>query len=303
MSLRKVEYGTPTDKCGITIHLGIQKGFFEDEGLDLTIRTVFGGPQIAEAYDNGDLEIGEMGSPPAINAIAAGRAFKIVGSGARRKAHMFFAVRKGIKSYAELKGKRIGMLGIGSCPDWIMQKILRKEGVDPQLVEFVPLLSEYPRVVDIVVEGRIDACLAQEPNISIGEHRGILDYWVPAFDEAYLPKYQWIVQIARNELIARDPDLIRRVLGCCRRSAHYAADHIDEWANIGAGLYGTTQEVMRSAIDRELPHFHLDGQIDMGGLEKSVDLQFELGGIPNAMRADDFLDLRFQPAVEQPVAV
>lgn len=303
MSLRKVVYGTPTDKCGTTIHLGIRKGIFADEGLDLSIRTVFGGPQIAEAYDSGELEIGEMGSPPAINAITAGKAFRIVGSGTRRKAHMFFAVRKGIESYKDLKGKRIGMLGIGSCPDWIMQKILRSEGVDPQLVEFVPLLSEYARVVDVVAEGRIDACLAQEPNVSIGEHRGILDYWVPAFDEAYLPIYHWIVQIARNELIERDPELIRRVLRGCRRSAHYAADHLEEWADLGAELYGTTGAVMAAAIERELPHFHFDGQIDMAGLQKSVDLQFELGGIPSAMKAEDFLDLRFQPALEEPVAV
>ena len=297
MSLQKVEYGRPTDKCAISVELGIQKGLFEDEGLDLSVRTVFGGPQIATAYDSGDLEIGEMGSPPAINAIAEGKSFKVVGSGVRRKANMFFAVRKGIKSYEELKGKRIGMLGLGSCPDWIMRKILLREGVDPELVEFVPLLSEYPKVVDIVAEGRIDACIAIEPNISIGENRGILDYWVPAFDDPYLPKYQWIVHIARIDLIESNPDLVVRVLRGCRRAAHYAADHIDEWVDIAAELYGTNENVMRSAIDRELPHFHLDGRIDMEGMQKSVDLQFELGGIPTEMNADDFLDLRFQPNV------
>jgi NitT/TauT family transport system substrate-binding protein len=240
-----------------------------------------------------------MGSPPAINAIAAGKRFKIVGSGVRPQAPMFFAVRKGIRSYADLKGKRIGMLGIGSCPDWIMQKILRSEGIDPQHVEFVPLLNRYPRVVDLVAEGEIDACLAIEPNISIGEARGILDYWTPAFAQPYLPDYQWIVHIARNELIDRDPELIRRVLRGCRRSARYAATHLDEWAEFGARLYGTTPAVMRAAIDRELPHLELNGQIDMTGLQQSVDLQYELGGIPRRMEAADFVDLRFQPALQQ----
>lgn len=45
---------------------------------------MFGGPEISEAYNNGELEIGEMGSPPAINAIASGERFKIVGSGCRQ---------------------------------------------------------------------------------------------------------------------------------------------------------------------------------------------------------------------------
>jgi NitT/TauT family transport system substrate-binding protein len=300
--LRKVEYGVPTDKCAITVRLGIERGIFAEEGLDLSVRVVFGGPQIAAAYDSGVLEIGEMGSPPAINAIAAGKKFKIVGSGVRQAAHMFFAVRKGIKSYQELKGKRIGMLGKGSCPDWIMQKILRSEGVDPQMVEFVPLLHEYPRVVDLVAEGRVDACLAVEPNVAMGEARGILDFWTPAFAEPYLPNYQWIVHIARNDLIQSNPELIRAVLRGCRKSAHYAADHIDEWAAFGAKLYGTTEAVMRRAIDRELPHFELDGQIDMVGLQKSVDMQCELGGIPRPMSASEFVDLRFQPQAEKVVS-
>jgi NitT/TauT family transport system substrate-binding protein len=300
--LRKLEYGVPTDKCAITVRIGIERGIFKEEGLDLAVKVVFGGPQIAAAYDSGELQIGEMGSPPAINAIAAGKRFKIVGSAVRQQAHMFFAVRKGIRSYEELKGKRIGMLGKGSCPDWIMQKILRSEGVDPQLVEFVPLLSDYPRVVDFVAEGKIDACLAIEPNISIGEARGVLDYWTPAFVEPYLPNYQWIVHIARDELIAREPELIRAVLRGCRRSAHYAAAHISEWAAFGAKLYGTTEAVMRAAIDRELPRFHLDGQVDMAGLQKAVDLQHELGGIPRPMKARDFVDLRFQPTLEAAAA-
>ena len=299
---RKIVYGTPTDKCAITVRLGIENGLFAEEGLDMSVRVVFGGPQIAAAYDSGELEIGEMGSPPAINAIAAGSRFKIVGSGVRQQAHMFFAVRKGIKNYGDLKGKRIGMLGIGSCPDWIMQKILRSEGIDPQLVEFVPLLKDYPRVVELVADGTIDACLAIEPNISMGEARGVLDYWTSAFVEPYLPHYQWIVHIARNELIRRDPELIRTVLRGCRRSAHYSAQHLDEWAAFGAKLYGTTEDVMRSAIDRELPRFQLDGGVDMIGLQKSVDLQFELGGIKGPMNAEDFVDLRFQPTSHEAFA-
>ena len=299
MGLRKIEYGRPTDKCAITVQLGSEKGLFEAEGLDLSMRTIFGGPQIAEAYDSGDLEIGEMGSPPAINAIAEGKKFKVVGSGVRRKANMFFAVRKGIKSYEELKGRRIGMLGIGSCPDWIMQKILRSEGVDPNLVEFVPLLEDYPKVVDFVADGSIDACIAIEPNISIGEDRGVLDYWVPAYADPYLPNYQWIVHVARCELMEREPEVIEAVLRGCRKSAHYASKHIDEWAATAADLYGTTTDVMVSAIEREIPHFHLDGQIDIEGMHKSIELQFELGGISELMSADDFLDLRFQPNSKQ----
>jgi hypothetical protein len=213
-TLRKIDYGAPTDKCAVTVRLGVEAGIFEQEGLDLSVKVVFGGPEIAAAYDSGELRIGEMGSPPAINAIAAGKGFKIVGSGCRQRAHMFLGVRKGIESYADLKGKRLGLLGLGSCPDWIARKMLAKEGLDPDKdVSFVPLLGEYPRIIEILEEGGIDCCLASEPNLSIGEDRGVLDVWAAGFDEPYLPHYQWIVRVARDEVIENGR------VGCLRGAA------------------------------------------------------------------------------------
>ncbi len=295
-TLRKVEYGVPTDKCAIAVRLGIEKGIFEAEGLDLSVKIVFGGPEIAAAYESGELLIGEMGSPPAINAIAAGKPFTITGSGCRQRAQMFLGVRKGIESFEDLKGKKLGLLGIGSCPDWIARKMLMKHGLEPDRdVIFVPLLSEYPRLIDIMEEGRIDCCLASEPNLSIGEERGILNVWAAGYDAPYLPDYQWIVRIARTDLIESDPELVATVLRGCRRSAHYAARHVDEWVAFAARRYGTTERAARRAVERELPHFQLDCQIDVPGLQRSIDMQLELGGIDRPLTVEDVSDLRFQP--------
>ncbi len=294
--LTKIEYGTPTDKSADTVRLGIEQGIFEEEGLDLSVKVVFGGPEIAAAYESGELRIGEIGSPPAINAIAAGLPFTIIGSGCRQRAHMYFGVRKGIESFEDLKGKKLGLLGIGSCPDWIARKILITNGLEPDKdVTFVPLLGEYPRIIEIMEEGRIDACLSIEPNLSIGEEKGLLDVWAAGFDEPYLPHYQWVVRVARSDLIESDPELVAAVMRGCRRSAHYAAQNVDEWVAFSARLFGASEQAVGRAIERELPHYHLDSQIDMAGLQVAVDMQLELGGIPGPMKAEDFVDLRFQP--------
>lgn len=294
--LRKIEYGAPTDKSADTVRLGIEKGIFEEEGLDLSVKVVFGGPQIAAAYESGELQIGEIGSPPGIDAIAAGMRFKIIASGCRQRAHMFFGVRKGIGSFEELKGKRLGLLGIGSCPDWIARKILMRHGLEPDKdVTFVPLLDQYPRIIEIMEEGGIDACMAMEPNLSVGEEKGLLDVWAAGFDEPYLPHYQWEVRVARNDLIESDPELVATVMRGCRRSAHYAARHVDEYGAFAARQFGISEQAARRSLARELPHFHLDCQIDMSGLQVAVDMQQELGGIDRPMRAEDFVDLRFQP--------
>ena len=56
-------YGVPTDRCGLQLRLGV-KGFFRDEGIDLELRVVFGGPEIAAELDAGRLLVGELGTPP-----------------------------------------------------------------------------------------------------------------------------------------------------------------------------------------------------------------------------------------------
>ena len=43
----QLEYGVPTDKCAVTVRMGIEKGFFRDEGIDLRVRVVYGGPPLA----------------------------------------------------------------------------------------------------------------------------------------------------------------------------------------------------------------------------------------------------------------
>src|SRR4051812_25141982 len=99
----QLDYGVPTDKCAVSVRMGIEKGFFRDEGIDMKVRVVFGGPPLAAAYDSGQLMIGEIGSPPGVTAISRGANFKVIGSGLRRKAHMYFGGRPGLNSWEDLK--------------------------------------------------------------------------------------------------------------------------------------------------------------------------------------------------------
>jgi ABC-type nitrate/sulfonate/bicarbonate transport system substrate-binding protein len=294
--MRQIEYGVPTDKCAVPVRLGIEKGFFKDEGIDLSVRIIFGGPPLAAAYDSGILQFGEIGSPPCVNAISRGARFKIVGGAARRKAHLYLGVRVDIGDFHELRGKRLGLLSMGSCPEWFARKIFRKEGLDPDRdIVFVPLLDEYPRIVSVLREGRIDAVLAQEPNLALGESQGLLRVWAGALDEPYLPRFQWMVVVARTDLIEQEPELIRALLRAYRRSAHYAAEHPDEWVAFASRRFGIDRKTVWRAVERELPHLHLDCQVDLEGLQRVIGLQQELGAVTGSLLASEIVDLRFVP--------
>src|ERR1700760_4578394 len=139
---RPLTYGVPTDRCGLQLRLGIEKGFFRDEGIDLELRVVFGGPEIAAELDAGRLLVGELGAPPGLTAMANGARFKIVGSGVRRGAVLYFVA---------LKRARLGVLSKGSCSDWYMRELLCHRGLDPEAdVTIVGLGQRYPEVLTLL---------------------------------------------------------------------------------------------------------------------------------------------------------
>ncbi|MGE0799148.1 MAG: ABC transporter substrate-binding protein [Lautropia sp.] len=296
--MRHLDYGVPTDKCAATVRLGIEKGFFRDEGIDLEVKVVYGGPPLAKAYDSGQLDFGEIGSPPGTMFMSQGYDFKVVGGALRRKAHMYLCVGKRIRTWEQLRGKRVGLLSRGSCPEWFLRAMLVERGLDPDNhLEFVGLSEEYSRVVDVFRSGRIDAFIAVEPAPSVAEAAGLVDVWGAVYDEPALPQYQWIIHVARSGFIEREPELIRATLRACRRSAHHAAQNVDEWADFGARHYGIPRDVMARSIARELPHMHLDGQVDLRGLDEMIKLQTRLGAIHRPMRAEEICDLRLVPEI------
>lgn len=293
--LRQIKYGVPSGNDALTVRFGIEQGIFEEEGLDLSTQIIFGGPELAAAIHSGELPLGSLGSPSGIPAMAAGKRFRIIASGCRQKAHLYLGVRKDIADYAQLKGKRIGLLSIGSCPSWIVHKMLSQHGLNGDTdVTLVPLFDAYPHIIDIMERGEIDACLVTEPNLSIGEDRNILNVWAAGYEAAYLPDFQWIVRVANCDFMEREPDVVAAVLRGCRRAAHHAVAHRDAFCRFVATCYGTSPEVVERAMDREMPHYQLDCELDLPGLQSAIDMLLELGGIKHRLQPTDITDLRFQ---------
>lgn len=291
-----LEYGIPTDKEAVQLRLGIERGFFRQEGIDLSLRVVFGGPEIARAYDSGALAIGELGSPPAIAAIGRGARFKIIASGVRARAVQYFVAAPPIRTWNDVRGKTVAALSIGSCSYWFAREVLQRNSLDPDAaVKLVGLGTRYPDVVDHFESGELSAAVLSEPNVSIGEARGAFRVMQALTDPAFCPDMQWGVVVALPETLERQSDLVRAVLRACRRSYRYAADHRDEWADFAADYFGVERTTMLRSIARELDGLRFDGDISLADLQQAIDLQLKLGAITGPMNAEAITDLRFAP--------
>jgi NitT/TauT family transport system substrate-binding protein len=289
-----VEYGVPTNRCGLQLRLGAEKGFFRDEGIDLSLRVVFGGPEIAAQFDSGRLSIGELGTPPGLTALANGARFKIVGSGVRRGAVQYFVAHPRLTAWPDLAGARLGVLSRGSCSDWYMRELLSHYGLDPAAdVTIVGLGARYPEILQVLAGNELDGAILSEPHVTIGEQASLFKVWLGMNKLDFVPRMQWTIAVANTDVLVADPGLVAAVLRGCRRSYHYAAENRDEWADFGARYFSISRETMLRSIEREFDDLHFDCAIDVKGLRAAIDLQRGLGVITRPLLLSDIVDSRF----------
>ena len=202
---RKVVYGMPTERSAPSVQYGVAKGFFRDEGIDLFAQAFHGGPAIAAALDCGELEFAHLGTPPALVARSRGARFRAVGSAIKRRLHLYFGIRSNIAQVEDLRGGRLGLLSMGSCDEWVGRRMLQDHGLQAGAdVELVPVFQGYENIVGLIAARDIDGAIAIEPSMSLGEEEGVLKIWAAAFDEPYLPVFQWNVLAASDRLIGAD---------------------------------------------------------------------------------------------------
>jgi NitT/TauT family transport system substrate-binding protein len=294
---QSISYGVPTDRCGLQLRLGIEKGFFREHGIDLSLRVVFGGPEIAAEFDSGRLKIGELGTPPALTALGKGARFKVIGSGVRRGAVQYFVARPHMSTWSDLDGSNLGVLSRGSCSDWYMREVLRHYGVDPEAdVTIVGLGPRYPEILTLLARGELNGAIISEPHVTIGEEAGYFKVWLGLNTWDVVPRMQWTIAVANDDALEHERDLIEAVVDGCRRSYRYAADNRAEWADFGARYFGISREAMMKSIDREFNDLHFDCEIDRDGMEAALALQRKLGSVTGHLRLADILDSRFDTA-------
>lgn len=275
-------FGAPTSHSSLVCQYAIERGWFAEAGLNVAVSTIHGGPELARAYDDGSIPMGEMGSPPAITAISRGGRFRIVGSSMRRGVALYLATAPQVRDVRALRGATLGALSLGSCSDWYLREVLRQSGIDPDRdVTIRSLGADHQRVLDLFATGEISAALLSGLNIIIGESRGVLRCQGSVFDLARVPQLQWSVYVANQEFLRASPELARRVLEVLAAAGRNIEQSPEDWLAFTAQRFGISLAQARQVYELEAPHLHFGGELDLAGLREAVRVQQGLGAIEN----------------------
>jgi NitT/TauT family transport system substrate-binding protein len=155
----------------LPMDLGIKKGFFEAEGIEITKRTLQSGNDVVLALANHNGDIGYLGWVPMMIARTQGIPFTAVAasevegtSDADNWQNILVKGSSSIRTPADLAGKTIAVNALKGVGEVMIKAALAKRGVDPNSVRLVPI--GFPTMRAALNNGQVDAVWTPEPFLS-----------------------------------------------------------------------------------------------------------------------------------------
>lgn len=148
---------------------------------------------------------------------------------------MLYVLEKGdsVQAVADLQGKTIVSAGQGATPEYVMQYILEKNGVEATL----DFKSEHAEVTTLAVNGMADIVLVPEPHVTTllmkdASYRVALDiteeFARTAAENGY-PEAQlsMSVVIVRTEFAKEHPELVEKFMADLEASIAFANENVE----------------------------------------------------------------------------
>jgi NitT/TauT family transport system substrate-binding protein len=229
-----VRVGLANASSDVGFFIADKKGYFKQEGLNVSFLTFDSGAKMVAPLGNGQLEVG-AGSPSAglYNAVARGIDIKIVadkGSTPPGYGYQPLLVRKDLvdsgryKSLKDLKGMKIAGSATGSASTSTLNEALKKAGLKYGDVERIFL--GFPQHVMALQNKAVDAAMTTEPSATKAIQSGAAVRVMG--DDVIYPNHQLAVVLYSSAFIKDNPDAAKRFMRAYLRAVREYNDALKD---------------------------------------------------------------------------
>ncbi len=285
------------------IFIGVDKGFFKAEGLNVELVNFAGGGDMTSSLAAGQIDVGGGSSSAGlINAIQRGLGIKIVadrGQAANRFGIGALAIRKDLvesgayKGYPDLKGKTVAGNTPASSVEFLLGQILKQGNIKPDEVNYVTM--PFPNIPAAFANKSIDAAIFPEPFLTTAIDQG---YTVKSksFDEIY-PDYQVSVLMYSPKLIQENVEAAKRFAVAYLRGIRVYKDAFEKnqgRADVISVITRYTSLKDAGLVERMIPAgFNADGRVNLKSLEDEQDWYLARGFIKEKIDYSKVVDYQF----------
>ena len=211
-------------------YVAIEEGYFEEEGLDLTLVTGFGADKVLTALISGEADIGFMGAEASIYACQEGATDPAVNfAQLTQRAGNFLVAREEMPDFKweDLKGKKVLGGRKGGMPEMVFEYILKKNGIDPQKDLTIDQSIDFGSTAAAFTGDDSAAYTVEfEPSATILEKEGA-GHVVASLGEAsgYVPYTSYSV---KTSYMKENPEIIQKFINALQKGMDYVQSHTPE---------------------------------------------------------------------------
>jgi NitT/TauT family transport system substrate-binding protein len=257
------------------LYLGIDKGFFEDEGLEVEPVVAQGGAAIIPAVVAGDQEIGFSNVVSLMLGQTQDLPVKIISQGIQATddsendtAAIAVKGSSDIQEPADLEGKTIAINTLNNISQLTVTAALDSEGVDTSTLHFVEV--PLPDMVGQLEAGQIDAAGLVEPFVTTGKNAG---QRMIIYDRvATEPKMTVATYFTSDSYLESNPDVVEAFVRAMNKSLEYATENPDEARQAIADYTQIPPDVLADVV---LPLWQEDLNVD--SIENTAQLMVDQG--------------------------
>lgn len=273
-------------------------GLFAAEGLDVSIEHIEGIEEVNDRLREGRAQLAYGVTEHVILDAEAGGRQVIIG-GNVNKLPFSLVARPGIRSFEDLRGRRIGVSSVRAGSSSLVKRLLAARGLhwpaDYELVPCGPILARW----ELLRTGGIDAGLQGAPLDQIALEQGFVSLCNPR-DE--IPHFQFTSLDVDSEWARRNRDLLLRFLRAFLRT--HALFHADREAARRVAMRESGIEARHA--DRAWEQytregiFPRDGRASIPGVQALIETSALIRELPARARtrAEDYIDHSWIEAAE-----
>ena len=190
----------------IAVYYALDKGIFARHNLNVDAQLIAGGSTTTAALLSGQIQIAGAGGSETLSAVANGADLVVVATLAGVYPYVF-EVDPDIKTFDDLKGKKLGVSNIGGSADIALRVVLRQNGIDPEKdVTIVPTGSAANRTAALL-SGAIQGGMSGPPDNLAVEAAGL--HQLVDLASQHLPAANTSVVMQRS-FVESHHDLVQR---------------------------------------------------------------------------------------------
>lgn len=238
------------------LYLGLDKGFFEEEGLSLKIETAAGGAAVIPGVIAGTFEFGRGNLLSTMVAMDKGLDLQCITNANSTAGNPDFGAvvvqeDSPIKTMADLPGNTVSVNTLSNIGDTTIRSIVEEAGGDPDGIDFVEV--GFPEAPAALANGQVDAAWILDPFLADAVNHGgrVLSYNFSDFH----PDLDISCVFATGEMVENDPELVARFQRAMNKSLEYSQNNPDDVRQI----VSTYTEIDPSALsEMVLPVFRTE---------------------------------------------